>query len=997
MNELWDPESSNIQTFCILPIISLTITTAVPKTTVADTSLEEKGEDIGLTRTLGGRPEETSLMSPVTLGGPRDLLELKLEAAEEMKGPLFDEEPSAHAVLPQEKTDKLRIDAEKIMADEVTKHELKLSRMRSDHQWMRTVLARGTTSDKIAVHTLLIQESPLYSLSSLESLVNMTKVAKKKECIVAIDTLTELFLSELLPLDRRLRMFGTCPLTDSAASDQPRLLHYYYEDRLKAVYHSFVDALSATARDTVDANKEKAIVTMYKLLSGCPEQEAILLRNLINKLGDPNAKVVSKVIYCLGQLLRTHPNMKAVVMDEIEKLLFRANVSTRAQYYCICFLGQFVFTSNDTSVAKNLIKLYFSFFKACIKKGTTPPAAKGGGEGEYRINKLSYDNEYLVGSAVLPTVGEVDSRMMSVLLMGVNRAYPFAKAEMEQISEHVQTMYKVVHLASFNVSLHTLCLLYHVCDHANSMSDRFYSVLYKKIADPGLMTSSHQAMFLSLVFRALRKDTHVGRIRAFIKRLLQVCMYAPVPLVCGILYMTSQLVYRRSDLLAVSCKASFLDDCDEDGDEHYDDFMFNLHFVTAARLCYAGLLGVSSHFHCSACLLPRRCSQGSSVVKIPTICTLLGLSLDRFLDVFMIKTFKTVLRKFDVSVHIYLQELAGFTLRGYHWKSFHKTSCGTGTERCPKVFTWNYEWLGWLLTALSSYIYPALSMVHHAMLLAEPGVSEDDGFIYNFSYIKRSQTTAQHSHQPSSLYKVDGNSKPGHLQPSLQHPEVSQHPYLFLTQKVLSYQTPYSMVAVINYKNIVGSKNSCKRLLIGPDEPNNLCYLQLGKAWIIPRTPSGVSELQQESHTQYSRINNHSLLWPQSAIKMGRSRAWIFPGELRECIVKILSLNHILIKVFQLVDMESSPLDEERGPSESVEVVEIKEQLEDMKPITWRHGDNMRMTRGMRGGMQYNPFQRNPTFAGAEHTAYVELLELSQHFHPTVALFASNIMQEMVP
>ena len=47
------------------------------------------------------------------------------------------------------------------------------------------------------------------------------------------------------------------------------------------------------------------------------------MNSLVNKLGDPSQKVASKAIYSLVQLLQVHPNMKLVVMEETEKLLFR--------------------------------------------------------------------------------------------------------------------------------------------------------------------------------------------------------------------------------------------------------------------------------------------------------------------------------------------------------------------------------------------------------------------------------------------------------------------------------------------------------------------------------------------------------------------------------------------------------------------------------------------------------------------------------------------------
>lgn len=93
-----------------------------------------------------------------------------------------------------------------------------------------------------------------------------------------------------------------------------------------------------------------------------------LLANIINKLGDPSQKVASKAIYCLTQLLFKHPNMQEVVLKEVEKLIFRPNVSTRAQYYCLCFLSQFYLSHEAPEVAKKLIDVYLAFFKACVKK-----------------------------------------------------------------------------------------------------------------------------------------------------------------------------------------------------------------------------------------------------------------------------------------------------------------------------------------------------------------------------------------------------------------------------------------------------------------------------------------------------------------------------------------------------------------------------------------------------------------------------------------------------
>ena len=78
------------------------------------------------------------------------------------------------------------------------------------------------------------------------------------------------------------------------------------------------------------------------------------------------------------------------------------------------------------SLAAKLIKIYFSFFSTSVKKG------------------------------------EVDTKLMKALLTGVNRAFPYAVLEPEELDKQMETVHKLVHLVSFNISIQALTLLYQV-------------------------------------------------------------------------------------------------------------------------------------------------------------------------------------------------------------------------------------------------------------------------------------------------------------------------------------------------------------------------------------------------------------------------------------------------------------------------------------------------------------------------------------------------------
>ncbi|XP_045457344.1 CCAAT/enhancer-binding protein zeta [Melitaea cinxia] len=425
------------------------------------------------------------------------------------------DEPTSTNSLPAEKVEELRKEASSALHGDTLAYETKSSKSgSSDQQWARTLLAKGTIGDRVAAATILIQDNPLYNLTALKNLISNVKPAKKKDGIVIIDALSELLISELLIPDVKLRTFTQHPLDKidemTSGNKQARrniLKLWYYEDQLKELYGTYVEALNKFSQDSVEANKEKAVSAMSYLLMHHPEREKMLLMYIINKLGDPSQAVASKVIYHLCQLLYNHPNMKNVVLGEIEKMLFRTNISPRAQYYGVCFLNQFFLGKDDSKVAENLIRIYFSFFKASIKKG------------------------------------EIDSRLMSAILTGVKRAYPFADRErLSEAAAHTDAVHRLVHLAGINVAIHALALLYHTSDASRGASDRYYTALYRKLTNPDIFNTTHSALLFSLIYKSLKQDKNIERVTSFIKRLLQLCCYMTPAQACGMLFLISQVL-----------------------------------------------------------------------------------------------------------------------------------------------------------------------------------------------------------------------------------------------------------------------------------------------------------------------------------------------------------------------------------------------------------------------------------------------------------------------
>jgi ribosome biogenesis protein MAK21 len=225
--------------------------------------------------------------------------------------------------------------------------------------------------------------------------------------------------------------------------------------------------------------------------------------------------------------------------------------NSHAWYYSAVTLNQVVLTStdHDRDVARVLIDVYFEMFREILGgiKGEDGRAAEGGAE--KRDDKASGEKKSkkgkakeVRGDAGFAEVEDANSRLISAVLTGVNRALPFAKVDIagsnDVFVKHMDTLFLITHTSTFNISLQALMLILQVTSvlpaatastskdgasaYSTSLKDRFYRTLYSSLLDQRLATSNKQAMYLNLIFKALKADTNIDRVKAFIRRFIQI-------------------------------------------------------------------------------------------------------------------------------------------------------------------------------------------------------------------------------------------------------------------------------------------------------------------------------------------------------------------------------------------------------------------------------------------------------------------------------------------
>ncbi|CAD0053280.1 unnamed protein product [Aureobasidium pullulans] len=526
----------------------------------------------------------------------------------------------------------------------------------SSHKFLSTIMASGTLEDKISALTLLVQESPLHNTKAFETLLGLAKKKSRNQALMAVAAIKDLLgQGDVLPGDRKLRAFTKQPALAKIVEEhhtvwrvgsplpngleKTHLIYWAFEDWLKKQYFELLKILESWCGDEVEYARSRAITYVWELLRDKPEQEENLLRLLVNKLGDKDKKIASRTSYLLLQLENTHPAMKGIIVNAIEtESLFRPGQAAHAKYYSIITLNQTILSVKEPEVANKLLDIYFGLFIQFLKprshaKAKAQKIQGGGGKGGKMAAKKAKALEQADAAD-----SELNEKMVTAVLTGVNRAFPFAKTDDPTFEQHLDTIFRVTHSSNFNTSIQALMLIQQISATKHFSADRFYRTLYESLLDPRLITSSKQIMYLNLLYKSLKSDVNVKRVQAFVKRLLQTITLHEAPFVCGVLYLVSEL---EATFPTIRNMIREPEADPEDEEEHFVDAPEdgeNPEHSNADRSALWEVLPLLSHFHPSVAIFAEALVNQTTLPPKPdpTKHTLM-----HFLDRFVYRNAKT--------------------------------------------------------------------------------------------------------------------------------------------------------------------------------------------------------------------------------------------------------------------------------------------------------------------------------------------------------------------
>lgn len=256
---------------------------------------------------------------------------------------------------------------------------------------------------------------------------------------------------------------------------------------------------------------------------------------------------VCTLYFTIEQTLIVYSSNNNIV--QVQQLAHRPHLSPRALYNCIIFLNQLQLSNDDdnaddgthskgtnASLPASLINTYFHLFEMTIKKDD---AAKKKGSKQQSKGDSS----------------GMKSRLLSALLTGVNRAHPYLPKKDAAMEEHIDALYRISHTAPPAASTQALMLLFQLAigsregnegeqvgDSSVARKDRFYRALYSKLSVGDMFAGRQLTLFFNLLYKAMKYDTSSERISAFSKRLLHTVLHQPSSIICGALFLLSEIV-----------------------------------------------------------------------------------------------------------------------------------------------------------------------------------------------------------------------------------------------------------------------------------------------------------------------------------------------------------------------------------------------------------------------------------------------------------------------
>lgn len=433
-----------------------------------------------------------------------------------------------------------RPEKQKIKAQAEEAYNVKVSKFKKQQESDREVKLlndmqkKGTLSDKVSALMLKIQKSfvpdKFCDFGSLDILLQIAKKKSRHHSLASIEGLSELFLDTLLP-DRVLSYISDLEMKKVPGG----LSKLHFEDKLKQKYTEFITILKNHTQDTVEFFKKTAVKALAGLARK-PEMQDLILETIVNKLGDPITQIPTAVVLECNHLVWRNKALMEPLLKVLNRFCLKSNQSSSGKFYAIVLMNSLKLTSNDSTCLHILVSTLLKLFPIIVKE-----------------------------------TRQSGNKAVSLLLKALNKNFGLftnKNSYQEFFQKEIDELYRLSHIENTNIRIEALRFILQVEQAQGFVSDRFYRSLYDFI-QPFLhlrcITYKSAALLFNTLMMSMKEDPNISRVKAFVKRIFQVCLVAEPHFILASLLLFSEILKIHKSLGQLNQIPS------DDEEEAYDD------------------------------------------------------------------------------------------------------------------------------------------------------------------------------------------------------------------------------------------------------------------------------------------------------------------------------------------------------------------------------------------------------------------------------------------
>lgn len=299
-----------------------------------------------------------------------------------------------------------------------------------------------------------------------------------------------------------------------------------FEDIVKRSFFEYLKVLEIMLQDQIAHSRSTAMRLLSQLLNSKDEQANNMISMMANKLGDPDKKIASRVVYYLQELINSQPKAISKTVAYIEQVILRPGMKEKAQYYGVTFLSQIMLSHETPDITDQILKIYVALMKNTILPSLNFTSSK---DNTKRKNKKV--TKVKLGMATESDIEPATSRLAKIILVGFGRALPFCKHPEEFVNDLSNPIQTLMSHANFSTVMQALNLYFTM---ATTGSDIGLNEMFIKAVDKVLsrseiltVTSSHPQLIATVFKIVSHPDLNIVASHAVIKSLFRLVFKVP--------------------------------------------------------------------------------------------------------------------------------------------------------------------------------------------------------------------------------------------------------------------------------------------------------------------------------------------------------------------------------------------------------------------------------------------------------------------------------------